>query len=291
MRPDGETTRAKPENFGVIGNGHHIKFGDPRTTSPWDESFEYAFQSADNNFPKVIDWLERLPCGSAPCDQPIAARFCTHKTTDEQFSQLIECVVSLAVRSPMHRNAAVRTAEHLRGTIEPRERNAIVGLNIRHSLQNALKQIGGRGKALVVFSPNREFVFGDGFFNNLTPPADHILNPRLFVPLTPRMAVLFTRPSSYLVEPRIVSLVVSDSESEILNRSIQIYSKEEIFYRSERPIITDNFSQGQHLEYADHDNPIDQLIHTIPGVPARDPWLDALLREGRRRSIGRPHSA
>lgn len=145
-----------------------------------------------------------------------------------------------------------------------------------------MKQIGGRGKAMVIFSPEREFIFGDGFFNNLVPPVDHLLNPKLFVPLTPRMAVLFARPLNYGVKPRVVTLVVSETEAEELNRAVQVYAKEAIFYRSDRPVVTEEFTQASHLIYTDHRNPIDQLIHQIPGVPPRDTWLDALMdRSGR----------
>jgi len=108
---------------------------------------------ADGNFSRIIAWLQGLPLSPALFDQPVTSRILRHAATDEQFSQLIECVVSLAVRSPMHRDAAVRTAEHFRGNIDPKERNALIGLNIRHSLRSAMKWIGVRGKALAVSSP------------------------------------------------------------------------------------------------------------------------------------------
>lgn len=271
LRPSGETIRSTPNNFGLIGNGHHIKLsGDPCAPSPWDESFEAKFQTADGNFPKVIAWLDELPRTTAALEQPIAARMISLGPTDGQWSQLIECVVSLAVRSPMHRDGAVRAVEQFRGAIGSKERNSLIGLNIRHSLPTALKQIGGRGKAMVVFSPAREFIFGDGFFNNLTPPVDRLISPKLFVPLTPRMGVLFVRPSRYLVEPRLVTLVVSDQEAEKLNRAVQVYAKDSIYYRTECPVITDDFSQAKHLVFANHCNPIDELIREIPGIPSRD---------------------
>ena len=278
LRPNGKVIRATPDNFGVIGNGHHIKLSrHPGAPSPWDESFEAAFQTADDTFPKVIARLEGLPRAPAIFDRPLAERMISHAPTDEQFAQLIECVISLAVRSPMHRDLAVRTAAGFRGKIEPTERNVLIGLNIRHSLRSALRQIGGRGKALVVFSYSREFIFGDGFFNNLTPPTDHLLSPKLFVPLTPQMAVLFVRPTRFSVEPRLVTLVVSADEVDILNRAVPVYAKEAIYFRSERPAMTDDFAQGKHLIFADHRNPIDQLIYDIPGVPRPEPWLEALL--------------
>lgn len=212
----------------------------------------------------------------------MVSRIASHEATDEQFSQLIECIISLAVRSPMHRDAAVRTAEQFRGAIDSKERNALIGLNIRHSLRGALRQIGGSGKAMVVFSPEREFIFGDGFFNNLTPPVDHLLSPKLFVPLTPRMAVLFARPSSFTVRPRLVTFVASGQETEALNSAVHVYAKEAIYYRTDRPAMTAHFAQDKHLIFADYRNPVDQLMHEIPGVPPLEPWLQALFDRGSR---------
>lgn len=280
LRPDDSVTRTTPNNFGLIKNGHHIKLNpNPSVPSPWDESFEAAFQAADGNFPKVIAWLEGLT-HTARFGEPMPSRMIGHEATDEQFSHLIECIVSLAVRSPMHRDAAVRAAEQFRGVIDSKERSALIGLNIRHSLQGALRQIGGRGKALVVFSPEREFIFGDGFYNNLTPPVDHLVSPKLFVPLTPRMAVLFTRPNSFTVLPRLVTFVVSAQETDALNLGVHVYAKEAIYYRSDRPPMTAHFAQDKYLIFADHRNPVDQLMHEIPGVPPLDPWLQVLPGRG-----------
>lgn len=200
----------------------------------------------------------------------MTSRMVSHEPTDELFSQLIECIISLAVRSPMFRENAVRAAEELRGKIDPKELSALIGLNIRHSLQTALKQIGKRGKAMVVFSPQREFIFGDGFFNNLTPPLDHLLNVTLFVPLTPRMAVLFARPSKFTVLPRLVTFVASEQETEALNLAVHVYAKGAIYYRTDRPAMTAHFAEDKHLVFAGPHNAVDQLMSEIPGMPPRD---------------------
>jgi len=130
---------------------------------------------------------------------------------------------------------------------------------------------------MVVFSPQREFIFGDGFFSNLTPPVDHLLSPKLFVPLTPRIAVLFARPSRFTVLPRMVTVTTAAVETDALNRAVHVYAKDAIFYRSERPAMTKEFAQKKHLVFADHRNPVDRLIHEIPGVPPPDPWLEAVF--------------
>lgn len=277
LSPDGKVRRSTPANFGVIGNGHLIKLGaDPHAYNPWDESFESEFQNADSNFPHVIRQLDRLDRCGPPFERPVADRIMSQDIPDELFEQLIECVISLAARSPSHREKGAAYPEQLRGRLPMRERNALIGVNIRHTLRNALRNTGGRGKILVLFSPEREFIFGDGFFNNLTLQGDHWHNPKILAPLTPWMSVLFTRPLQYTTNPRLFTMTITSAEADGLNQAVQIYSKDTIFYRSERPIISEDFAQAKHRIFADHRNSVDELIHSIPGVPPRDKTLDFL---------------
>jgi hypothetical protein len=277
MRPDGETTCSTPRTFGVIGNGHIIQMAnDPAEWSPWDENLEREFQDADAKFPAVIDWLDTLERAGPPFDRPIVERITEVPVTDERFADLLECIVSLGVRSPKHREGAVGLAERLRGPLPARERNRLIGANMRHSQRNAVKALGNRGKVMVIFSPEAEFVFGDGFYHNISAPVQPLHNPKMLVPLTPWLSVLYARPMSYRPNPRLVTLMASAAETEALNYAVQVYAKDAIYYRAERPTITEAFAQGKHLVFSDHRNSVDQLIHAIPGIPPRDPSLDWL---------------
>ena len=278
LLPDGEVRKTAPGNLGVIGNGHQIKLSNRAVeTHPWDTSFEPEFDRADSNFPGLIRWLDALERTDPPFSGPLGARITPVSAEDSQFTQLIECILSLAVRSPMHREQGVSLAEHFRGELPERERNALIGMNVRHSLRNAVQSIGGRGKALVLYSPEREFIYGDGFFHNITPPVQHLLSPKLLAPITPWLAVLFAKPMSYTIEPRLSTLIISAEETDALNLAVQVYSRRMLFYRSERPPITPHYAVGKHLQFRDHRNSVDQLIHAIPGVPARDASLDAFF--------------
>jgi hypothetical protein len=188
-----------------------------------------------------------------------------------------KCLISLAVRSPKHREQAVALAEHYQGSLLERERNALIGSNIQRALRNAVRNIGSSGKAMVIFSSGSEFIFGDGFFQNLTPQGEHWHHPKLMVPLTPWMSVLFARPAVYSVEPRLVTLVASNDEVEELNQVVQVYSRKMLFYRSERPQISEDFSCGVHKIFANDRNIVDRLIYEMPGVRPRDPNMDAII--------------
>lgn len=278
LLPSGETRRSAPKNFGLIGNGHMIKLGDdPAEGTVWDSSFEAEFQTADDNFRKIIDWLDTLDRCDPPLERPIRDRLVVNEASDELFAKMIECLISLAARSPMYRERGVALAESLRGPLPERERNALIGANIQRALRTAVRNIGGRGKAMVIFSPDREFIFGDGFFQNLTVQGEHWHYPKLLVPLTPWISVLFARPTGYRTDPRLVTLVLTPSEVDELNFVVQVYSRDMVFYRSERPVISEEFERATHLVFTDDRNPADSLIYEIPGVQPRDPNMDAIL--------------
>jgi hypothetical protein len=276
MTPDGEVKSLKPVNIGVIGNGHYIKLGGPGETTPSDENYESEFQTADDLFPSVIAWLDGLDRRGPPFEGPQSRRMLKQPVCDSQMAETIECLVSLAVRSPRHRERAVALAEDLRGPLPERERNVLIGSNMRYMHQRTIKALRGGGKLMVIFSPEREFIFGDGFFTNIEPPGNSFTNTKMVVPLTPWMTVIYTRPRSYRIEPRLVTMTAAIAETESLNKAIQIYARRQLFFRSEKPEITDTFRQERHLVFRDDRNPVDDLIYSIPGVGPRGDSLDFL---------------
>ena len=274
LRPDGSCLRIPPAKLGVIGNGHHIKMGREGESSPWDQSFERAFDKADSRFPELIRWLEGLERRPIHDVMELRRRFVPQQCADEQLLLMTECAVSLAVRAPMNREASVAVAEHLRGPIEAAERNALIGLNMRNSQRVIADSIGARGKFVAVYSQDKEFVFGDGFFNNVSNAQMAPHAPKLFVAITPGICILVCRPSRNMVEPTLLTLVLDDREVDICNHAVQIYSKNAIYFRSEQPVLQEEFRRAEHLRYAHPGNPIDSLIHSIPGIPARDSSFD-----------------
>lgn len=282
LKPDGSILRIPPARLGVIGNGHHIKLARNDVDSDWDQCFERMFDRADDSFPKLISWLEELERRPARDGLELRQRFVPQSCTDAELSRIAECAVSMAVRGPMNREASVALAENLRGPLPTPERNALIGLNMRNSQRLIADSIGSRGKFVAVYSQHREFVFGDGFFHNVKNVQNPPMSPKLFVPITPHICVLVCRPSQYMVEPRLTTLVLDDHEVDICNATVQVYSKNAIFFRSQQPVLTEEFQRGKHLEYFHPGNCIDSLIHSIPGVPARDTSFDHIYSRGGR---------
>lgn len=271
LLPTGEIRTAPPKNFGCIGNGHYIKLGrNAGETTVWDQNFESIFDNVDAGFPNVINWLQSLERNDEPIAKRLTDRFIPQNASDDQLAKLVEIVVSLAIRSPMNRETAVHTTEALRGgdRLPERERNALITLNMRDSHQTAVSQIGTRGKFAILYTPKREFIFGDGFFHNIRSPVQpyQINSYKMLVPITPEISVLYARPRKYTAEPRFFTCVVTQEEANALNRVVQIYSCNSIFYRSEKPAVISEYEKGVHMSYKDTNNPVDILISAIPGV-------------------------
>lgn len=276
LMPDGSERRARPDAFGVIGNGHYIKLASTAgETTPWDQNFEDEFQKADNQFPAVIEWLEGLDYRSANGGDR-RGRFVAQPAADEQFLEMVESLTSLAIRSPMTRNSAVSLAEHFRGPLPERERNSLIAANLRDIHRRAMQAVSGRGKATAIYSPDREFIFGDGFYHNFTGGGMAPSSPRILAPLTPRLAVLYAIPTQYRLEPRLSTIIVEAEETERLNHAVQVYARDAIFYRTDRPEVTDDFRAAKHLRYASSRNVVETMVHSMPGVPDRDTSLDFL---------------
>ena len=280
IRPDGSCIRIRPKKLGLIGNAHHIKLsGHPSDSTNLDASFEDEFDTADNNFPAIISWLKSLKHEFVP-HRELRDRYLAQSADDSQLRLLTECVVSLAVRSPMNREASVSLAEHLRGPIPNPERNALIGLNMRRSQRLIADSIGANGKFAVLFSHRKEFIFGDGFFHNVKAIVNPPFGPKILAPITPGVSVIVTRPTSFSVEPRLSTIFLSDDEVDLCNHAVQVYSRQALYFRSHRPAVEDAFACNEHRSYSHPDNPIDNLLRSIPGVPPRDRSLDFLMRTG-----------
>jgi uncharacterized lipoprotein YbaY len=55
-----------------------------------------------------------------------------------------------------------------------------------------------------------------------------------------------------------------------INITVQIYARDQLFYKSEKPQIVVPFQQGQHIELAGDRNCVDDLNFAILGNPPRN---------------------
>jgi hypothetical protein len=259
LRSDGtiiEQTNTK--SFGAINHGHTFKLGNNQST-PWDQNFENFFDNADNIFPSILNWLKELNYQATDNSSNIfngsnefKTRFTSQPITQQQFDNLMECILSLVVRSPRFRNTIKSNVEHCRsdlGFSDPNPGNAIVNLNLRDALGKFVDGINGRGKLAVLFSPKTDFIFGDGFYHTYTDSSNAPHNPKILIPLLPNICVFFTKPLIYSTEPRMVTIGINADETKFINELTMIYSGREIFYRSQKPELITEFLSGQFLEF------------------------------------------
>lgn len=272
IEPDGRATRIPPHKLGSIGNGHHGKLSNSAgfSTTDWDFTFEQEFTNADNRFPEVISWLDSLK--HLPLNKSsLEARFRAQRATDDQLRALTECAVSLVVRSPMNRDAFASLSGRFGfPPASAAERNAVISMNMLGKQRRMSESIGATGKFAVLFSTRREFIYGDGCFNNLHGAVDPPHYPKLLVPITPTIAVIVCCPTRYFVEPRISSIVLTDEEVRYCNHAVQVHARAELFSRSEFSELDSAFTIGERRMYAHLDNPIDMLIRAIPGIDSMD---------------------
>jgi hypothetical protein len=266
LKPDGTVLRMPPKNLGVIGNAHHMKFSSSTgKSSPFDSCFESEFDAADNSFPDVVSWLRSLNREYLP-DLDHSARFIPQDYTNDMLTALTECAVSLAVRSPRNREASVGIAERLRGPISSPERETLIAYNMQSSQRVVSDKIGANGKYVVLFSNSKEFIYGDGFFHNVCGVLTPRVGAKIFAPITPDISVCIMYPGSFRVEPRLSTIVLSDEEIDFCNNAVQIYSRQALYFRSEKPEIHEAYASGRHLVYASTENSMDFLLSHIPGI-------------------------
>lgn len=281
LAPDGTCRRVRPDSLGVLRNGHHIKLGDPGESTHWDTSFEDEFDDADSHFPAVVSWLKTLDRRSAGGPR-LQDRFLPQPASDHELRRLTECIVSLAVRSPMNREASVAAAEHLQGPLKKPERDALIGVNMRDSQRLIADTIGAGAKFAVLFSPSKEFIFGDGFFHNVSALVSRPLAPVMVAPVTPNISVIITKPISYMVEPRLSTIILDEIAVDACNHAVQVYARNALYFRNDQPVIEDAFARAEHRQYASPDNPMRRLAQSIPGIPPRDTRFDYLFARRRR---------
>jgi hypothetical protein len=267
LEPSGKILRAPAKNFGVLKGGHDIKPDKMGRPSVWDHRFESEFQRADNNFPRVIDWLESLDRQSIPLNGAPRERFLAHNADDESIRDLVEGMISLVVRSPKFRSSAVSLAEYYRGELPARERNALIGMNIMRCQRRIADSFGANGKFAILYAVEREFIFGDGFYHNLSSNTQNAMGVKMVIPITPNITAICASPIKYISDPKLVTITLNDSEVSFFNETVKVYSKEFIFYKSQAPKLIDDFRRKKHLVYASPD-PMAQWLQDLSGLPS-----------------------
>lgn len=290
VRPNGTFYQAPPGAFGAITNAHHIKIG-----GPWDSTFEPIFNVPDAELAVFVQWLGTLEASLASPAQPMVERILPQPLPDERAAQIARVSASLLARSPSIRASIKRTTEYYRrgfGLSDPSANKALIAANQR-GLYEAFRKRMMHGRWAVLFSDEREFITGDGFLHNF-PALQDALNSglKLVLPILPTATIVYMSPMQFPTEPRLVTLRLSAHDVERLNAITQVYACNFLFYREDRPELSEAFKHGEHrqFEYHGHDW-LDPLLDDLSqfncwgkdgsaGISKRRPYSESL--EGNR---------
>lgn len=260
IRPNGDVDRAPPGAYGGITNAHHMKFG-----GTWDSTFEPVFNRADNEIGDFARWLATVEAPTVGAKRPMIERIAAQDFPDQRLHQTARITASLLARSPSVRHAIKITTEHYRsrfGMADPTADKNLIAANQR-GLYDAYRTVmERRGRWALLFTDNTEFVAGDGFLHNFPASSEGINSgKKLILPILPTACIVYMLPTQHPTEPRLVTLRVSDQEAEILNDIVQVYAREFLFFRDQKPNLGNSFKLCQHQMFEYH----------------RHGWLDALL--------------
>jgi len=255
----GEVIPSKPKEFGQISNGHNILF---ENESPWQSTIENYFDEPDRNMSEIVGWLASLK-REVKAENTTEILYLSQEREDENLDSLRECIISLAVRSPKYRNSQNSFVESFRGKLDKAESKRLIAANIHQKYKTLVKNSKGAGKFAILFSEKYEFIYGDGFNSNINAATEHLSGLKIVIPMTPHIAVVWSSPMAYRSHPMLISIEADKETVEIVNNSIQVYSKEYLFFRTQKPSLIEDFKLGEHRLYGHQTDPVDRLINSL----------------------------
>lgn len=232
----------KLEKIGYTTDAHSIKFSEKPTY--FDERFEHCFDFADGNegFVYIISLLKDLQRNIKPLEEE-----------DKVLDILLECLLSLVVRSPSFCNSMGKDIEEI-------TKNAATELPVKLMQREAMDRfkmyLCNKGKFAILFSREQEFIFGDGFYNNFKNASGADKEIRMIVPVLPNICVYYIRPINCGRNPRWVAIDLGKDDIDFINKTTMAYSRDYVFYKSQKPIITEEFSCRKFLPYPDDKDPV-----------------------------------
>lgn len=255
--PDGEIKTVSPAQVALIRNGHNIKLSDlPGEETAFDCSFESVFDKSDINFPMVVNELLKLILkhGGGRRKLTISEDF-----SDDFFCLLVECAVSLAVRSPRYREKIKSTVERYRGPLTNIENKKYIALNMKDKHESIVQEIAKSAAVCVLYDPKGRFIFGDGFYQNIPVITTPLTTIKLVVPFTPEITVIVHSGNSrkYL-NTNVIN--INFRELELCNSTIQVYSNNVIFSKYSDLTVDDYFKGNDFMEFDFLDDPMSNLI-------------------------------
>lgn len=261
---DGKIVRSKPANFGAITNAHHIVL-----KGPWAGTVEPIFDHVDSNFPYLVQRLAAMRPRRRLFKRKLKSRIIPTPLPEEERQLLGQGIASLIVRSPAYRHflkKGIQATQSRFGFPDGYKFDSnLLSLTIDQHfpyMESALR-IGG--KVVLLHTWHREFILGEGYLNDLN-GGHHQSAYRCLVPLTPNLAVFMFRDLEYRVAPNCFSVALDANEVEVINCITQIYTKDSILFRTQKPIIESFFAEREFRKMTRHSHEmLDEICQIASG--------------------------
>lgn len=258
--PNSDVKAVPPAQVALIRNGHNIIFNDhPGEGSVFDFSFESVFDKSDINFPMVVTELSKVILNH---EGDFRRLNISEDFSDDFFSLVVECAVSLAVRSPRYREKIKSTVEKYRGPLSNVENKKYIALNMKDKHNLIVRGIAKNAAVCFLYDSKGRFIFGDGFYQNIPLVIPPLTTLTLVVPFTPEITVIVH--SGYSRKYLSTNVInINSCELELCNSTIQVYSNNVIFSKSSDLIISDYFKNNEFMEFHFFDDPMSKLIKNL----------------------------
>jgi len=256
--PSGEVFDGGARSWGAINDGHNY-IHEKGEKSHYDFEFESAF-CIDGSFNSLIEKIEL--CVSNNRGDDFAA---INDFDPEDLDTILKYIASLVIRSPHYREQAASIME-LTPSIkrDNADKKNLIALNLSGKYEILVEALKGTGKFVFFYTDSNDFIFGDGFYQNISLNPISQISYRILVPLTPSIAILYIKPHSYNPEPRLFVKKANNEIVKLVNDMVEIYSKDFLFFVGDQPGTSNWFDDHNHY-YADYEE-VDDLFASVPGV-------------------------
>ena len=256
------TKRFRNRKIARKAHGHTLGRG-----TPWQTNFEEIFLDADDSVPRLVEFFRSLhhPLSNvrtfarATIELTRKGRklrnFGFFATMPEGIERaFLNLAASLFVRSPSSRDAWEVFPKRF-GLPANEEVGKANMLNQYRAIKQAVLNEARPRKAYVVLrSTTKEFHCGDGYLGAIN--ADARWSWKGLFPLTPDLCIYFFSPPMISCNKSIFVTTALDYQIKRINEITQIYSKDHVFFRWQKPQVTEEYrcSQFRMLKY--HSDPV-----------------------------------
>ena len=247
----------------------------------WESNFEPFFDAEDNSIHETIKALQELKgFGSTPTEfvsmlwsilrRDVGAKKLTkaHAFDEQSHRDLVRLVFSLLIRSPSSRRQRENYIKWMRPDAEPNEETGKANMSQDYRIAKDLWESGpiSTQTFILLHSPYRKFITGDGYFDALTPNlVAGRIDGRALVPLTPSLGVYFCTPNPKIGMNNMIALTVPAWMVDKINSRTQVYSKEQLFFVGKPPKIEEAFKRNEFLNYSQYRDEILDILDEVAG--------------------------